>query len=160
MHCTTSRAPFAFCIFRGFSPNDHGELQLIIRHKRVRGTWVYGNYYCNRQTDEHYIRADDGTDYIVVPDTIGMQEPNSLRWPGDTCFFDGVRGVVRFGRHYDPTTYNREEVHYYIDWLGDELKKNTWRSDLLFWAQKAARELIWSGTIWDPVSEYRHLVSA
>ena len=151
-------APFAHCVFRGFAVQEEGPKQLIIKHKKVRGTWVFGSYMCKRQTNQHIIYTEDGSKYVVLPETLGMREPNSHKWPGDTCFFEGVRGVVRFGRHYDPTTYDREEVHYYIEWMGDEMKKLLWRSDLLYWAKKPHEELVWSGTIWDPASEYRQYI--
>lgn len=153
-----SRAPFAYCKFRGFNPQENSPNLIVIRHKKVHGAWVYGNYIYDQAADEHFIMNSDGK-FSVIPDTVGMQEPCSQLWPGDTCYCNGIRGVVRFGRHYDPTTYKREEVHFYLEWLGDRLEAAVWRTDLLHWAKQPRDTIIWAGNIWDPISEYRHLLA-
>ncbi len=153
-----NRAPFAFCIFRGFTLQDDGPTKIIVRKKAVTGTWVTGHYVFDSASDTHFVLSEAGSKYEVIPETLGMQDPFSKRWPGDTCFANGVRGVVRFGRHYDCTTYNREEVHYYIEWLGNSLDAMTKRTDLLYWTKQSKDALIWVGTIWDPKSEWGYFL--
>ena len=127
--------------------------ELIIRHKRVKGVWFTGYYMYTESTDQHWITdPEKGFQAEVLPETIGLLEPNSGHFSGDVCYFqEEIRGILYFGPHKDSNRLNREEVSFYIDWQGQSITAEMLRQDLLFWAK--SKDVTWIGTKWDPKSK-------
>ena len=97
---STTVIPFPV-LYRGFcvTENVPQETELIVKHRRVLGSWFTGYYLYTESNDKHWIIDQEKGIYVeVLPETIGLLEPESGRFCGDVCYFQNeIRGILRFG---------------------------------------------------------------
>ena len=141
-------------LYRGFSVSASGPQQeIIVKHARTRGCWVTGYYAYTQADDKHWIISlENHTQEEVLPQTVGFLEPTSGHFSGDVCYYqDEIQGILRFDRHKNGDSLNREEVSFYIDWQGTSMAAMVLSQNLLYWAKN--KDITWSGTMWDSKSK-------
>ena len=125
------------------------------------GVWYTGDHYVvpappqcfanEQEQDTHYIVFKD-PHYLpdwnmpyrmvrsnVIPESVGLETGETdmcgcIAFQGDIIKYDGVIGIIRFGKYQNPCEC-ATHIGFYVDWH-DKNKRMDWRNDLCYWLKK------------------------